>query len=125
MAVVYNQAYRRGSTFASGASGTAAIAEGLPGVTHRRIDTALAGFVLLSIFNTLLLAVLGTAPTVTNTTYSNREVASTRGAQMTNTQPTAAYPTATAAHPTTTSAYPTTAATPAQGGVIGAGQTVV
>lgn len=40
---------------------------------------------------------------------------------MTQMQPT----TTGAAYPTTGAAYPTTAATPAQGGMMGAGQTVV
>ncbi len=84
------------------------------GVTHKRIDCALAGFVLLSIFNTLLLAVLGTAPT----RRYNDNVASTRGTQMTTT--TTTYPAT-----TTTGTYPTSAATPVQGGVPGAGTTVV
>ena len=84
------------------------------GVTHKRIDCALAGFVLLSIFNTLLLAVLGTAPT--RTAYTDN-VASTRGTQMTTTGGTTTYP--------TTAAYPTSAAAPTQGGVPGAGTTVV
>lgn len=108
---MYNQ-YRQGI------SGNTAVTADLAGVTDKRIKTALAGFVLLSISNMLLLAVLGTAPTATNT-YNNREVTSTRGAQMTpRTQP--------------TTAYPTTAGAPAnagmgmgQTGVAGAGQTVV
>ena len=111
---VYNQVYRRGTT---GVSGTVVTSTALNGVSEKRIKTALAGFVLLSICNMLLLAVLGTAPTATNT-YNNKEVTSARGAQMTHTQ--------------STSAYPTTAAAPAhagmgvgQTGVVGAGQTVV
>lgn len=111
-AAAYNQ-YRRNSTYGTDS--------GLPGVTVRRVETALAGFILLSISNLLLLAVLGTAPTVTNNTYNNKEVTSTRGPQMTQMQPT----TTGAAYPTTGAAYPTTAATPAQGGMMGAGQTVV
>ena len=101
---VYNQIYRRGS---AGISGFGVTSTDLDGVSEKRIKTALAGFALLSISNLLLLAVLGTAPTATNT-YNNKEVTSTRGAQM-----------------TTTSAYPTTAAAPGQTGVGGAGQTVV
>ena len=111
---VYNQLYRRGAT---GVSGTVVTSTALDGVSEKRIKTALAGFVLLSISNMLLLAVLGTAPTATNT-YNNKEVTSARGTQMTHTQP--------------TSAYGTTAAAPAhagmgvgQNGVAGAGQTVV
>ncbi len=125
---VWNKVYRQGSaSSATGVSGlypTYGDASAVSGVTHKRIDTALAGFILLSIFNLLLLAVLGTAPTRAN--YNQNNVASTRGTQMTTTT-TAAYPTTTtAAYPTTTTAaYPTTAAAPAQGGVIGAGQTVV
>ena len=103
-AAAYNQ-YRRFSTSADNS--------GLPGVTARRVETALAGFILLSISNLLLLAVLGTAPTVTNNSYNNKEVTSTRGPHMTQMQP------------ATGAAYPTTAATPAQGGMVGAGQTVV
>ena len=89
---------------------TSADASTVYGVTHKRIDCALAGFVLLSIFNTLLLAVLGTAPT----RRYNDNVASTRGTQMTTT--TTTYPAT-----TTTGTYPTLAATPVQGG----GTTVV
>ncbi len=98
------------------------------GVTHKRIDCALAGFVLLSIFNTLLLAVLGTAPT----RRYNDNVASTRGTQMTTTTTTypattTTYPATTTTYPatTTTGTYPTSAATPVEGGVPGAGTTVV
>lgn len=109
---MYNQLYRRGST---GVSGTVVTSTALDGVSEKRIKTALAGFVLLSISNMLLLAVLGTAPTATNT-YNNKEVTSTRGAQMTHTQPTSAYPTPAAA-PAGTSV--------GQTGVAGAGQTVV
>lgn len=108
---MYNQ-YRQGIR------GDDATSADLDGVTEKRIKTALAGFVLLSISNMLLLAVLGTAPTATNT-YNNREVTSTRGAQMTpRTQPTAAY--------TTTAAAPASAGMGmGQTGVAGAGQTVV
>ena len=107
---MYNQVYRRGSAAFSGP----VVQPTLTGVIgENRIKTALAGFVLLSIFNTLLLLVLGTSPNATNT-LNNRETTSNRGAQMTNTQPAAAYP--------------TTAAAPAHAsmaGVGGAGQTVV
>ncbi len=89
------------------------------GVTHKRIDCALAGFVLLSIFNTLLLAVLGTAPT----RRYNDNVASTKSTQMATT--TTTYPATTTTYPATTTTYPTSAATPVQGGVPGAGTTVV
>lgn len=110
---VYNQTYRQGS---SANSGTIVPATLVGAIDENRIKAALAGFVLLSISNVLLLAVLGTRPTETNT-YNNREVVSNRGAQMT-TQP--------------APAYPTSAATPAHAGMtgvthpgVGAGQTVV
>lgn len=114
LVAVYNQ-YRQGARSTDLDGG---ITADLDGVTEKRVKTALAGFVLLSISNMLLLAVLGTAPTATNT-YNNREVTSTRGAQMTpRTQPTAAYP--------TTAAAPASAGMGmGQTGVAGAGQTVV
>lgn len=124
-AAVWNKIYRQGGTSVDSSLYPAtADASAVVGVTHKRIDCALAGFVLLSIFNTLLLAVLGTAPT--RTAYTDN-VASTRGTQMTTTTGGAtAYPTTggTTTYPTT-GAYPTSAAAPAQGGVPGAGTTVV
>lgn len=111
---VWNKIYRQGgaSEYFTPLYPSSADASNVLGVTHKRIDCALAGFVLLSIFNTLLLAVLGTAPT----RRYNDNVASTRNTQMATT---------TTTYPATTTTYPTSAATPVQGGVPGAGTTVV
>ncbi len=119
---VWNKIYRQGgaSEYFTPLYPSSADASNVLGVTHKRIDCALAGFVLLSIFNTLLLAVLGTAPT----RRYNDNVASTRGTQMATTT-TTTYPATTTTYPATTTTYPTSAATPVQGGVPGAGTTVV
>lgn len=116
---VWNKIYRQGGTseYYTALYPSSTDASSVSGVTHKRIDCALAGFVLLSIFNTLLLAVLGTAPT----TRYHDNVASTRGTQMATTT----YPATTTTYPATTTTYPTSAATPVQGGEPGAGTTVV
>ncbi|DBA84783.1 TPA: hypothetical protein ACH3X1_005822 [Trebouxia sp. C0004] len=112
---IWNKIYRQGgaSEDFGGLYPGSADASTMLGVTPNRIDCALAGFVLLSIFNTLLLAVLGTAPTE----RYNDNVASARGTQMSTTT--------TTTYPATNTTYPTSAATPVQGGVPGAGTTVV
>ncbi|DBA69450.1 TPA: hypothetical protein ACH3X2_012795 [Trebouxia sp. C0005] len=116
---IWNKIYRQGGTseYYTALYPSSTDASSVSGVTHKRIDCALAGFVLLSIFNTLLLAVLGTAPT----TRYHDNVASTRGTQMATTT----YPATTTTYPATTTTYPTSAATPVQGGEPGAGTTVV
>lgn len=105
---VWNKVYRQGGVGAT--YPTDSDVSTVSGVTHKRIDTALAGFILLSIFNLLLLAILGTAPTNVGS-FNKQEMGSTRDTQMTNT--------------TTTTPYVTSAGAPAQGGVAGAGATVV
>lgn len=105
---IWNKVYRQGGVGAT--YPTDSDVSTVSGVTHKRIDTALAGFILLSIFNLLLLAILGTAPTNVGS-FNKQEMGSTRDTQMTNT--------------TTTTPYVTSAGAPAQGGVAGAGATVV
>ena len=112
---VWNKTYRQGGTEFATALGfypTGGDVANVSNVTPHRIDAALAGFVLLSIFNTILLAVLGTAPTVAATAYNNQEVRSTRGPVGTG---------AVAAPYATTAGAPVSAGAP----VAGAGQTVV
>ena len=113
---VWNKTYRQGGTEFATALGfypTGGDVANVSNVTPHRIDAALAGFVLLSIFNTILLAVLGTAPTVAATAYNNQEVRSTRGAPVGTGAVAAPY--------ATTAGAPVSAGAP----VAGAGQTVV
>lgn len=130
---VWNKIYRQGGNDITsfGLYPTSSDATLVLGPTPRRINTALAGFILLSIFNTLLLAILGTAPTVTRAATSAETVRSTRGAPAAAPVTGAAVPAAVPAGTTTATPaapYATSAAVPAggaTGGIAGAGQTVV